>query len=154
MLRSALINRQTYLLKHPKMFGFLSLHHLHKPYLVGFSNKDLCTKAQLYTKHSNQYHLDQHFTQNLLAELPEYQMKQWQQMGIKEMNVNFDGRIHLQKEILELEKRCALHEMTTDEIVLFPFRKQLGVVICKDIVDESYEQLIMSCVVIETNHNR
>lgn len=152
MLRSALINKDCYLLKHPKISGYLSLQRLQRPYLVGFCNKELSIKAQLYTKESNQYRLDQHYTQNLLANVPSYQMKQWLEIGITEMNVNFDGRIHLLKENLELEKRCTIHEMTTDKLVMFPFQKQLGVVLCKEIIDESCEELIMSGVVIESNH--
>jgi hypothetical protein len=151
MLRSALIHTETYLLTHPKMGHYLSLHKLKKPYLIGFCTKDLCMKAKMYSKDAKQYDLRQHCTQNMLANLPPHQLKQWVDVGITKMDVNFDGRIYLQKQIIEPEKQCLIQEIPTDQFVMYPFEKKLGVIICKDIMDESHEQVVFSGIIIEPN---
>lgn len=154
MLKSALIHRKSYCLVDRTFGNYLALHHLQKPYVVGFCSKELCSRAQMYSQDTNQYQLTQHFTQNLLADATVIQRANWNEIGITEMNVNFDGNIHLQKRILEEEEQCQIRELSTDQYVMFPFAKKLGIVLCKDIVEENHEAIVFQGIIIEANHIR
>jgi hypothetical protein len=149
MLMNAYPNK-LYQLKHRN--SCLGLIHYQKPYVISF-----ISKMDVYKIKDN---LSIEYRSYLLKNNPENINKQVNE-GLLNLNVNLDlpdiisdtnATLHIHKRNIRAEKLPITKVDTVDfsEVLLYPFYKNLGIVIAKEIIEETDEQYVLLSDMIES----
>lgn len=97
-----------------------------------------------------------HVTTNLLADASSIQKEYWRRlrdandMSFESLHVNFSADITFTKEpMIPVTEQCHLAELSLDEFLLYPFAKNVAIVLIRGITSETHDKLYADAVVIE-----
>jgi hypothetical protein len=132
----------------------LSLRHVNHSFIIGFLNKQHVQQVRKVVHLNTDIELTSYITTNqaklindmmLLRGLPNPK--------IDNINICDDARISISKKININKLPCSIEVVPFGEFVMYPFSKNLGIVLIEDLVDENQDRFLFQAQVAEPSFN-
>lgn len=152
MLFSGHTPKNTYLLC-SKNYN-LSLRHVDHSYIIGFLKKQHIQEVRKFAHLNSAIELTSYITTNQ-APLINDMMKSrgLPNPHIESINICDDARLSISKKININKEICSVEIVPFSEFVMYPFSKNLGIVLIEDLVDENPDRFLFQAQVAEPSYN-
>lgn len=140
--------RRTHMLKnsHNNYVGFQS-HG--SSFLVGFTNKGLATHAAQQIRPSSRFFMKDVALTNVRNLMDNWYPNEMKGVPDIKVLIDSDARLVIQKQTwTDPPEEITRYVIPTDEFIMYPFTKNIGVVLADDLVSESPRRIIYNIHVI------
>jgi hypothetical protein len=151
-MRQASTPNQTYLLR-SKVYN-LSLRHVDHSFLIGFLKKEHAQQVRRFAHLNSDIELTSYITTNQAPLINDMmKLRGIPCPKIENINICDDARISISKKININKEACNIEIVTFSEFVMYPFSKNLGIVMIEELVDENQDRFLFQAQVAEPSYN-
>lgn len=152
MRQASAAPQNTYLLR-SKIYN-LSLRHVDHSFLIGFLKKEHVQQVRKFAHLNTDIELTSYITTNQAKLINDMMLvRGLPNPKIDSINICDDARISISKKININKQACDIEVVPFGEFVMYPFRKNLGIVLIEDLVDENKDRFLFQAQVAEPSFN-
>lgn len=134
--------------------NLLGLRHTNQSYVIGFLYKCHATEVRKYVSLSSPMKLTNYVTSNK-APIMNDMLHGRGLLNITLDNVNICENAHLtiSKKININKTGCVPQEVTFSEFIMYPFTKNIGIILPQELLDENKTEFVFEAQVVEPSLN-
>lgn len=142
----------TYLLR-SKNYN-VSLRHVDQSFIIGFLKKEHVNEVRKFAHLNTEIELTSYITTNQATTINNMMvMRGLPNPKIDNINICDDARISVSKKININKEACSVEIVPFSEFIMYPFTKNLGIVLIEELMDENQERFLFQAQVAEPSYN-
>jgi len=134
--------------------NILNIRHHNQNLLIGFSLKCHAVEVRKYVHLNSSMKLSNYVTTDRATEMNDMLHNRGIfNVNITSMNISENAHLTISKKININKTNCNIEQIPLSEFIMYPFSKNLGIVIAHDLINENKNEFIFESQIVEASNN-
>lgn len=134
--------------------NILSIRHSNQSLLIGFTHKCHAVEVRKYVHLHSSIKLSNYIPIDRAQEMTDMLYdKGIFNVNIPSMNISEDAHLTISKKININKTGCDIEQIPFSEFIMYPFSKNLGIILAHDLINENKNEFIFDSQIVEASNN-